>query len=126
MREARCARNANFEHIRRDGITAGVATLERVVAQRYDWRDAGLGPARKRRRGGLFRDEEEDAREKQAKSDGDRRHRAATAKRTRTTDGVGNGVICGATKDRGDDGSGKGARPTPPPTHAAHRPHPHY
>ena len=42
----------------------GVATLERVVAQRYDWRDAGLGTAKKRRRGGLFRDEEEDARGK--------------------------------------------------------------
>ena len=35
-------------------------------------------------------------------------------------------VICGATTDRGDDGSGNGARPTPPHTHTAHRPHPHY
>ena len=26
----------------------------------------------------------------------------------------------------GGDGSGKGARPTPPPPHTAHRPHPHY
>ena len=51
---------------KRDSITAGVATLERVVAQRYDWRDAGLGATRKRRQGqgGLFRDEEEDARGK--------------------------------------------------------------
>lgn len=49
---------------KRDSITAGVATLERVVAQRYDWRDAGLGATKKRRRGGLFRDEEEDARGK--------------------------------------------------------------
>ena len=49
---------------KRDSITAGVATLERVVAQRYDWRDAGLGAAKKRRRGGLFGDEEEDARGK--------------------------------------------------------------
>ena len=49
---------------KRDSITAGVATLERVVAQRYDWRDAGLGATRKRRQGGLLGDEEEDARGK--------------------------------------------------------------
>ena len=49
---------------KRDSITAGVATLERVVAQRYNWRDAGLGATRKRRQGGLFRSEEEDARGK--------------------------------------------------------------
>ena len=39
---------------KRDSIAAGVATLERILAQRYDWRDAGLGATRKRRRGELF------------------------------------------------------------------------
>ena len=41
---------------KRDAIEAGAATLERTVAGRYDWRDAGMGPARKRRGRELFRD----------------------------------------------------------------------
>ena len=41
---------------KRDAIEAGVATLERTVADRYDWRDAGTGPTRKRNGRALFQD----------------------------------------------------------------------
>ena len=33
----------------RDSMVAGAATLDRTVGRRYDWRDGGLGEAKRRR-----------------------------------------------------------------------------
>ena len=33
----------------RDSIVAGAATLDRTVGRQYDWRDGGLGEAKRRR-----------------------------------------------------------------------------
>ena len=58
-RKRRCvylATDGRRQGRKRDAIEAGVATLERTVANRYDWRDAGTGPARKRNGRALFQD----------------------------------------------------------------------
>ena len=42
------------EGAKRDSITAGAATLDRTVGQRYNWRDSGMEGEKRRRGRALF------------------------------------------------------------------------
>ena len=42
------------ERATKDNITAGAATLDRTVGQRYNWRDSGMEAVKRRRGRALF------------------------------------------------------------------------